>query len=406
MDILVWQQVDAIRRRIKSQIDACTAKISSNNARDRTDALRVLRSIILNFNNKEATLFRLMHTGEHAELNVMDKILAVMRQKSSSMTPEENVAFLDIIEGICLLNYDMKRKFVNAAEMTFLLSYLDTKHPPQLVATIELLEAVIADCSHTTRTFESCSGVEKVSNILVSKRFPDHVLIKCVEFLSLYLSPESPNPIEPTNPSTVSSPSSQKRPIYSIDHFKTTEQKQTFLSKFVGERFVKKLLQTVQITPQTEDQTPSKKRLPISLPSTPATPNQKQTPIEKRTPHNRQPSSINTPIPKSQVSYIEDEWDLTSSTPPTPTPNREAIVLTSAKTIAKASASSADMTVPVVKVSAISSPMKTQQTDVRIIAPAADPITHIKTPEVVPFEGTPAKLVPRIGLGRRMPRGI
>ncbi|KAJ3015931.1 UNVERIFIED_CONTAM: hypothetical protein HDU68_012512 [Siphonaria sp. JEL0065] len=134
--------------------------------------------------------------------------------------------------------------------MEKVLSFLKPKYDAAVLsACIDAIEAILVDSSEMHRLFEGLGGLPLISALIQSRNSELKKvklrLLKAVELLILYLSPESNYP---------DLKSSQL-------HYMSPESKQQFIAKLLGAPFVEKLLTTIEAVERGGDEDGSMSRV-------------------------------------------------------------------------------------------------------------------------------------------------
>ncbi|KAI8832743.1 cell division control protein 14, SIN component-domain-containing protein [Chytriomyces cf. hyalinus JEL632] len=188
----------------------------------------------------------LMHTLRNLtalELGILKRVeterqaMNAQVYEREAIVEDEITQILALIEGICLLHYASKTQFRDTENMKSLLGLLHHSNKRVVIASMDCIEAVLAESAASHRSFEDMDGVSHVCRFIGMGASVHHsIRIKCVELLSLYIMPETEYPDLQTESCKLQTQS---------PHYSAWESKLDRVSKLMGNAFLTKLLESL-----------------------------------------------------------------------------------------------------------------------------------------------------------------
>ncbi|CAM6084760.1 unnamed protein product [Calypogeia fissa] len=106
---------------------------------------------------------------------------------------------LRILEGCCLLDTGSRKLASRYAAAKVLMALLLSGEPPEQIACLDALLAVLLDSTSNQKDFERMHGVRKIAELVKNTSVDDGVRLKCAEFLLLLIGYVLPANTRPAN---------------------------------------------------------------------------------------------------------------------------------------------------------------------------------------------------------------
>ncbi|KAK4749734.1 hypothetical protein SAY87_027183 [Trapa incisa] len=126
--------------------------------------------------------------SEEDSVASLDHIFSVEPMKINSPSTDAEVALaLRVLEGCCLLHRESTILAHRQKAIPVLMNILSNRGVVEQDACLDALISIMLDSSANQMDFESCNGIEEVTDLIRDKQKDENLRLKCGEFLLLLI---------------------------------------------------------------------------------------------------------------------------------------------------------------------------------------------------------------------------
>ncbi|KAI8921289.1 cell division control protein 14, SIN component-domain-containing protein [Powellomyces hirtus] len=213
----------------QANLSRALKQITTENAHTSSDGFTSLRALLIGLDDVQQRTFDSIQLQSQCE--VLHTLYSMLCRPDLRMSGNSALLVLDVMHGLCLLNYRSKQAAGADHVMQVLIGYVSIHNVPLAIAALETLQATLVDSCKNIQAFEQNKHLNKICSILQSSATPFPIRHKCIELLTIYLSSEKRAPDAPA-------PSRDSYPLQSQRQLEKCNRLETLL----GKRFVARLL--------------------------------------------------------------------------------------------------------------------------------------------------------------------